>query len=335
LLFFIFFILDVYLYCTFTGMKLLLLSALLMRVGSLRNGRFLSMDSTLTAAISANYKTVPMDELLLGVSNRAVTLFPPPMKNTYLGLRHGESTANLEGIISSDLKIGSSIHGLTPEGKAQARRSAVNLISMIGRENLLEPGKVVFITSPFTRARETALEAIRAMSRIISLENEVYSGDGATGGVSGVGKWMVQAPVDRCILLAECDVAEQSTVFPDIPLLIREPLRERFFGEFDQKELIFYNKVWPLDQLDALNSRHGVESVQDVCARCLSLVLSIESEFQNKIIVFSSHADTLQIFQLFMSAAVDPRRFAEYRFRNGELRLMTSLTAPRVPMVYR
>ena len=322
-------------------MKFFMLEALLMRVcfslgnhKPTQNARFLRMDSTLSAPISANYKTVPMEELLLGVSNRAVTLSPPPMKNTYLGLRHGESTANLEGIISSDLQIGSSIHGLTPEGKAQARRSAVNLISMIGRENLLEPGKVVFVTSPFTRARETALEAIKAMSRIISLENEVYSGDGVTTG-KGVGKWMVQAPVDRCILLAECDVAEQSTVFPDIPVLIREPLRERFFGEFDQKELIFYNKVWPLDQLDALNSRHGVESVQDVCARCLSLVHSIENEFQNKIIVLSSHADTLQIFQLFLSAAVDPRRFAEYRFRNGELRIMTSLTAPRVPMVYR
>jgi len=250
----------------------------------------------------------------------------------YLGLRHGESEANVEGIISSDLLVGSSIHGLTPEGKAQARRAAIDLISMIGRETLLEPGKVLLVSSPFTRARETAIETIKAMTRIISFENEVY---GRSAGTMNDNKWKVEPPLDRCLLLAECNLLPQEFELPDIPILIRENLRERYFGDLDAKELIFYNKVWPLDQLDAFNRRHGVECVQDVCQRCSTLLASLEEEFQNKIIVFSSHADTLQIFQTFMSGSVDPRRFAEYRFRNGELRQLNTLTAPRTPMVYR
>ena len=319
------------------SMSVLLLcaaAALGRRVGpASRRASFIRMDSTLTAVASPNYKTVPLETLLSGVPNRPVTLpTPSGLKNTYLGLRHGESEANVQGVISSDLRVGSSIHGLTPEGRAQARRAAVDLIAQIGRDNLLEPGKVVFVSSPFTRARETAFEAIKAMSRVISFENEVYAGNSDNG---GVGKWKVQPPVDRCILLAECDVLPQSFEFPDIPVVIKDSLRERYFGEFDAKELIFYNKVWPIDQVDALNDRFGVESVQDVCSRCTQLVESLESEFENKTIVFSSHADTLQIFQCFMSGQVDPRRFAEYRFRNGELRLMTKLSAQRVPMVYR
>lgn len=299
---------------------------------------FKRKDSTLSAPASANYQTESLEDLLIGVPIRTVTIPPPTaLRNKYYGLRHGESEANVGGIISSDLTVGSSIHGLTPEGRAQARRAAVDLISKIGRESLLEPGKVIAVSSPFTRARETAVEAIETISRIFAYETEVYgtSSNGNGGNKGGVSKWQVTAPVDRCILLAECDISPEDFEFPGIPILIRESLRERYFGTLDAKELIFYNRVWPIDQIDAFNNRHGVESVQEVCARCASLVESLENEFQDKIIVFSSHADTLQIFQLWMSGQVDPRRFAEYRFRNGELRLLTNLDAPRVPMVYR
>ena len=41
---------------------------------------------------------------------------------------------------------------------------------------------------------------------------------------------------------------------------IVDGLRERYFGEFDQRALIYYNKVWPVDQIDSQNSRYGVES---------------------------------------------------------------------------
>lgn len=306
-----------------------------------RRSSALRMDSTLSAPKCASYDAVPLKDLVSGVELRSVTGIQRPsvFKNRYFGLRHGESTANLAGVISSDPVVGASIHGLTGTGQAQARRAAVDLVSMIGRENLLTEGKVLFMTSPFLRARETAAEALDAINRLMAYENEPVVGNSPSSAdatsAGGITRWMVPPPTDRCILLDECDLAP-SFDLPTIPLLIRESLRERWFGQLDAKPLIFYNKVWPFDQLDAANTRSGVESVQMVCERCASLLAELEEEFDGKIIIFSSHADTLQIFQLFMSGHPDPRQFASYRFRNGELRDMQSLQyVERVEMIYR
>jgi hypothetical protein len=48
----------------------------------------------------------------------------PPLKNRYFALRHGQSTANVEGVISSLPALGIASHGLTPLGVEQARSAA-------------------------------------------------------------------------------------------------------------------------------------------------------------------------------------------------------------------
>jgi len=40
-------------------------------------------------------------------------------KNTYILMRHGQSTANVQGVVSSDPAVGSSIHGLSETGRLQ------------------------------------------------------------------------------------------------------------------------------------------------------------------------------------------------------------------------
>ena len=45
----------------------------------------------------------------------------PPLKNRYFALRHGLSEANVAGVISSLPAIGTTIHGLTMEGRLRAR----------------------------------------------------------------------------------------------------------------------------------------------------------------------------------------------------------------------
>ena len=50
----------------------------------------------------------------------------PPLRNRYFALRHGQSESNLEGVISSLPATGTSIHGLTPLGRLQARRAATS-----------------------------------------------------------------------------------------------------------------------------------------------------------------------------------------------------------------
>ena len=101
----------------------------------------------------------------------------PKLKNRYFALRHGLSTANVAGIISSLPTVGTSTHGLTEEGRTQSRESAKSILRAIGGEDELE--RLVVYSSDFTRARETAEEAVSALyegtgqapPRVLTLEN--------------------------------------------------------------------------------------------------------------------------------------------------------------------
>ena len=62
--------------------------------------------------------------------------------------------------------------------------------------------------------------------------------------------------------------------------------------------MITYNYVWPVDSIDGMNKQRGVESVTEVAERILKLVSHLEEQYSGKKIVFSSHADTLQIAQV-------------------------------------
>ena len=49
--------------------------------------------------------------------------------------------------------------------------------------------------------------------------------------------------------------------FPEIDdsrvnVIVTNMLRERFFGELDGKDLIYYNKVWPIDAVRAVGQRN-------------------------------------------------------------------------------
>ena len=62
----------------------------------------------LHGAADAKYPSVALQELLQGVEDIPDSNPPRPavLKNKYYGLRHGESTANIAGIISSDPVLG-------------------------------------------------------------------------------------------------------------------------------------------------------------------------------------------------------------------------------------
>ncbi|CAM9180077.1 unnamed protein product [Chrysoparadoxa australica] len=219
----------------------------------------------------------------------------PTLKNRYFALRHGQSMANLEGIISSDPAIGTTIHGLTSSGKAQARSAATGLIESVGREDI---DKLLFVSSDFTRAIETANECAEALYRITTFERSAES----------LGTQRAQ-------------------------VVVRKELRERFFGELEGTVLLNYNRVWPLDLKDAASDAYGVESVEQVISRFRSMMLELEQQYSDRCLVLTSHADTLQITQCYVSG-VDERLFSQYRFRNAEVRELlpnvpSSLPAPR------
>lgn len=89
---------------------------------------------------------------------------PLKLQNNYFGLRHGQSTANVAGIISSTMLIGTTNHGLTDLGRSQSRNSAPELIKLIGEGQLTN---TIFYSSPFKRAKETTEESMEAVNSLL------------------------------------------------------------------------------------------------------------------------------------------------------------------------
>jgi probable phosphoglycerate mutase len=74
------------------------------------------------------------------------------MNNTYYAFRHGQSLANVKGIIVSDPAVGTVKFGLTEEGRRQVLES-ISAVKGFGSDTLV-------VSSDFKRAVETA-EIIR------------------------------------------------------------------------------------------------------------------------------------------------------------------------------
>ena len=97
---------------------------------------------------------------------------PPPLpnelKNTYYLLRHGQSWGNVEGVISSARSLATSEkHGLTQLGYEQGRGASDDLLKLIERNKKESDGdrkkKLFFISSPFSRARQTAMACLEGL----------------------------------------------------------------------------------------------------------------------------------------------------------------------------
>ena len=237
----------------------------------------------------------------------AVDEIPPPLpdlRNRYYLLRHGQSTANVAGIISSARSLaGSDRHGLTLLGIEQSRQSAGQLIDAIagdlaedngGDGGSSHPpqstGRVYFVSSPFARARETAEQCIRGIQR----------DDDVAGKARSLGL----------------------TIHDEIH--IHDGLMERYFGRLDGMELSTYAYVWPVDMMDPTHTAFEVESVAAVCTRVREAILELDSRYEGggNHVVLTSHADVLQITQVYAAGLQNPGQFSSYRFGNGEVRAM-------------
>jgi broad specificity phosphatase PhoE len=84
----------------------------------------------------------------------------PELKNSYFLLRHGQSEGNVEGVISSARSLATSEkHGLTKLGYEQGVESATNLLDLLEQQHESSEDNtknVIFYSSPFSRARQTA-----------------------------------------------------------------------------------------------------------------------------------------------------------------------------------
>jgi broad specificity phosphatase PhoE len=121
----------------------------------------------------------------------------------------------------------------------------------------------------------------------------------------------------------------EATIVPDI--YYHDLLLERSFGRLDNEAIYTYAYVWPLDKHDLLHTAFDVESVAAVCTRIYQFIKDLEQvqfhdDNNNKNstthVVCVSHADVLQIAQLYAANAPNIGEFSSYRFGNGEIRRM-------------
>lgn len=162
----------------------------------------------------------------------------------------------------------------------------------------------MFVSSPFARAHQTALACQKGL--------------------------LQPANADRVSKLT-------LSIHPEV--VYEDDLMERYFGRLDDKELLTYGYVWPLDLWDVSHNAFDVESVAEVCTRINTAVMKLETTYEDTILVLVSHADVCQITQLYAAGAENVGHFSQYRFGNGEVRGMkrnveslpdpVPLTAPR------
>jgi broad specificity phosphatase PhoE len=212
----------------------------------------------------------------------------PETRNHYYFLRHGQSTANVASIISSDRSLAySDKHGLTSLGYEQGKESAQQLLDKLEAKGAKAGDKVVFVSSPFARAHETAKACLDGLAEEDNRKR-----------------------------------AESMGVNISTDIIMDNRLMERYFGRLDGQAIYTYAYVWPVDKMDVTHTAFEVESVAAVCTRLAEVVERCESEFEGHHIVWVSHADVLQIGQLYAANAENVGEFSSYRFKNGEVRAM-------------
>jgi probable phosphoglycerate mutase len=88
------------------------------------------------------------------------------LNNDYFVVRHGQSMANVERVISSNPDIATQKHGLSPTGREQAMQAGKDVVTYYQTNNDKYTG-IVLLSSDFKRAKETAeclAESIREAS---------------------------------------------------------------------------------------------------------------------------------------------------------------------------
>eukprot|EP00532_Pseudo-nitzschia_australis_P008468 CAMPEP_0168167392 /NCGR_PEP_ID=MMETSP0139_2-20121125/2524_1 /TAXON_ID=44445 /ORGANISM="Pseudo-nitzschia australis, Strain 10249 10 AB" /LENGTH=392 /DNA_ID=CAMNT_0008084629 /DNA_START=215 /DNA_END=1393 /DNA_ORIENTATION=- len=239
------------------------------------------------------------------------------LRNRFFALRHGQSLANVAGLIASDPGVACHKYGLSEEGKKQAKKAGDQLVQDFLRvrkeqqqqsnnndnqnENENSLVGIAIVTSDLLRAKETAQFAADA---IHSHNSQCTESNGSS---------------DAIPLHSDA-------------IVIDTRLRERGFGEWDGGSDVHYHDVWKDDAIDPGHTMRGVESVWSVTNRATIFVLEWDQNLAEKAdkgqqqavveakrgdaaasnpydyywVVCVAHGDVLQILQTAFSADMDP-----------------------------
>mmetsp|Transcript_41741 Transcript_41741/g.104167 ORF Transcript_41741/g.104167 Transcript_41741/m.104167 type:complete len:308 (-) Transcript_41741:178-1101(-) len=174
-------------------------------------------------------------------STRKGGVEPASLQELYIAVRHGESEANVLGIISSDPSVATAQHGLSPLGEHQAHAAAKDLAEAV-MGMTPKPRRVMVVSSPFRRASETAEAIVCGLERALK-EDEVERG-------TELEMWFI----------------------------LDSRLRERNFGRLNGQSTKMYERVWEADAKSASHRKWGCESCEEVLSRVMRLIKCIEGE---------------------------------------------------------
>jgi broad specificity phosphatase PhoE len=197
------------------------------------------------------------------------------LQTSFIVLRHGQSVANVEGIISSRPDVSIHKHGLTEAGREQAVEAGAEILSKLQylqkEEHPANGGRtlegVAIVCSDYKRAKETA------------------------------------------DIVAECIMAAQGDLKVKVyynAAVVDERLRERGFGDLHGLSDDNYQQVWTLDSKDSTHTEWNVESTNSVLRRTTELVCEMEEKLKDECgsdkgkfwaCVLVAHGDVLQILQ--------------------------------------
>lgn len=185
----------------------------------------------------------------------------PKSNNQFYALRHGQSRANVQGIICSNPEIATrQEYGLSDLGSQQAQHAGKGVVNVLQKETHLKG--ICILSSDFARALETA-EAVR----------KEYETASATTTDNNLPPLL------------------------NNQIITDTRLRERWFGTLDMQSDEQYKLVWEEDAKDSSHCLHQVESVDSVRNRASQVVNEYNSLLQDYIVIIVAHGDVLQILQ--------------------------------------
>lgn len=106
-------------------------------------------------------------------------------------------------------------------------------------------------------------------------------------------------------------------------LFFDKKIRERFFGDFEEKSNINYSKIWEKDIKNPCHKEYNVESVEEVLERVSKFIIEIDTLYENKNIIVTSHGDTLQILQIAFNKMLTLKLRSFPHMHNAEIKKLT------------
>ena len=221
------------------------------------------------------------------------------LQNTFFALRHGQSDANVQGLIASNPRIACYRYGLSATGQEQAKQAGHDLIQLYlnttttntnkntttaNTDNTNSPVGIAIVSSDLLRAKETA-QIVATTILEYNNNNECLDNSDDTNTNSDL-EWKIPLYYD-----------DESTSNNDnnnnnnnnnnsnsnsysnngshinryVSMDVR--LRERNFGNWDGQSDRHYKDVWKEDQIDPYQTKQNVESVWMVTDRVTDCIV--------------------------------------------------------------